>query len=136
MNRYGYEAFSELAETRPPEKALLAAVLERAYRDLGFSVRGKDKNLLTAVHLERKSAVLWFNSLEEPDYAALTFSFTEVKEELGLSPSFLEYLREHVKKAEIVLEQEAEEIRKLIAHSPPKYVRVVKSTRKYERKIA
>ena len=69
------------------EKGLLAAVLERAVRDLGYAVTKQ----------ERKAAIEWFEAPEEETESG--FSYAEVSEGLNLTKWHHDFIMQKVKEA-------------------------------------
>lgn len=101
----------ETPPTRSPERTLLAAILERACRDL---LPNADRNA-------RKQAIEWFTAeTDEIDYEISKFTFKHVVNVLELSAIQLNYLHEKVDESELYEEyrrtdfEKAEELRKII----------------------
>lgn len=72
-----------------PERTLLAAVLERAFRDLDWTLVNQENT---------REALAWFQALGDPDKEPFSFSF--VKETLGLTSRDLLVIEKKVKHTE------------------------------------
>lgn len=81
-------------EMEVPEKFLLAALLERAFRDLYTVVDAKD----------RRDAINWFRATKEVSSKS-NFTFKDVIESLNLKQQDVAYLEMCVSQAEKVVEK-------------------------------
>jgi len=79
----------DFEHTRAPECGLLAAILERAVRDLGPDVD----------HMERASAINWFTGVREQSLHDPHFSFEDVALFLELGKLEIDKLRNMVRYA-------------------------------------
>lgn len=106
-------AFPDWQNDPMPERALLGAIFDRAYRDLGFTVcssrKDPDKELLQTTYYDRLSAYEWFTARPVPDQDDFTkhnVTFIIVREELSFTVRQMEFLKAKLLKAEVLLAEE------------------------------